>query len=388
MRNIPPGKMSQTAAFYYAFLVLGLIAGVFGPTLTTLASRTHSTLNEISIIFAARSFGYLVGSLLSGKVYDRGHGQLLIASSVGVTVLAFFSIPLIPLRWLLTLIVLALGLAEGGIDVGGNSFLSWMHGDQTGPFMNGLHFFFGAGAFLSPIVVAQVVLSTGEITWAYWFLALIALPSASWLAWLPSPAPHIHPTEHSSAVSDRRIVGAMVAFFFLYAGAEVSYGNWIFTYATKLNLTDATSAALLTSGFWGSFTLARLLAVPLSTRFKPGSILVVDMIGAIASVALVLFFRQSQLVLWVGTLGAGAFLASLFPTMLLLAGIKMKVTGQITSWLLIGAGGGAMLAPWLIGQLFEPLGAQITMAIVLVCLLGTLASVWVILGAKNPSRLE
>jgi len=38
--------------------------------------------------------------------------------------------------------------------------------------MNALHFFFGVGAFVSPIIVAQAILMTGDITWAYWVLAL------------------------------------------------------------------------------------------------------------------------------------------------------------------------------------------------------------------------
>lgn len=181
------GKISKTAAYYYAFIILGLITGVFGPTLTDLARHTQSTLNEISIIFAARSFGYLVGSLVSGRLYDRVRGHPLLVGGLITTALAFLLIPTIPLLWVLTLIVFLLGLAESSIDVGGNSLLPWVHGDKTGPFMNGLHFFFGVGAFLSPIVVAQVVLSTGEIVWAYWFLAVAALPGAMWLSRLPSP---------------------------------------------------------------------------------------------------------------------------------------------------------------------------------------------------------
>lgn len=372
------GKLIKTAAYYYAFIILGLITGVFGPTLTALAAHTQSTLNEISIIFAARSFGYLVGSFLAGRLYDRVRGHPIIVAALVVTALAFVLIPLIPLLWVMTLVVFILGLAESSIDVGGNSLLPWIHGDATGPFMNGLHLFFGIGAFLSPIVVAQVVVSTNDIVWAFWFLAMLALPSAFWLTRLPSPTPHKHSEEHVTVRASTLMVAAMVAFFFLYAASEVSYGNWIFTYTTKLNLSDATSAALLTSGFWGAFTLGRLLGVPLSTRFQPATILFVDLIGSIASVALVLVFPQSIIVLWLGTLGTGVFMASIFPTMLVLAGRKMTITGEITSWFLIGAGSGVMVMPWLIGQLFESIGAQITMVLVLASLVGALVALGVI----------
>ena len=377
------GKIWKTAAYYYAFVILGLITGVFGPTLIVLAAHTQSTLNEISIIFAARSFGYLVGSFLAGRLYDRVRGHPLIVSALITTALAFVLIPNIPLLWVLTLVVFILGLAESSIDVGGNSLLSWLHGDQTGPFMNGLHFFFGVGAFLSPIVVAQVVLSTGEIVWAYWFLAMIALPAALWLTRLPSPSPQEPSRENVAVRASKLTVSAIVVFFFLYAAAEVSYGNWIFTYTTMLNLADATNAAWLTSGFWGAFTAGRLIGVPLSTRFQPATILFIDLLGSIASVALVLLFPQSIIVLWLGTLGTGAFMASIFPTMLILAGRKMSITGEITSWFLIGAGSGVMVMPWLIGQLFEPIGAQITMVMVLASLVVALMALGVIVGFKH-----
>lgn len=372
------GKISKTAAYYYAFIILGLITGVFGPTINDLARHTQSTLNEISIIFAVRSLGYLVGSLLSGRLFDRVRGHPLIIGALIATALAFVLIPLIPLLWLLTLVVFLLGLAESSIDVGGNSLLPWVHGDKVGPFMNGLHFFFGVGAFLSPIVVAQVVLSTGEIVWAYWFLALAVLPAAAWLTRLPSPSPQKQSHENRTIRASKLLVAATVAFFFLYVAAEVSYGNWIFTYATKLNLSDATIAALLTSAFWGAFTAGRLIGVPLSTRFQPAIILLIDLLGAMASVVGVMLFSQSIIALWVGTIATGAFMASIFPTMLTLAARKMNITGEVTGWFLVGGGAGAMCTPWLIGQLIEPVGAQITMVVVLTNLMVALVALSII----------
>jgi fucose permease len=126
-----------------------------------------------------------------------------------------------------------------------------------------------------------------------------------------------------------------------------------------MHLADATGAALLTSTFWGAFTLGRLLGVPISTRLSPAKIIFVDLIGCLASVAGMILFPQSQFLLWLSTIGAGIFMASIFPTALALAGQHMTITASVTGWFLIGAGTGAMFFPWLIGQLIEPLGASI-----------------------------
>ena len=42
------------------------------------------------------------------------------------------------------------GLPAGMISTGGNTLLMWTHGRKAGPYINGLHFSFGLGAFLAP----------------------------------------------------------------------------------------------------------------------------------------------------------------------------------------------------------------------------------------------
>ena len=51
----------------------------------------------------------------------------------------------------------------------------------------------------------------------------------------------------------------------------------------------------------------------------------------------------------------------LFPTTISFASTRMTTTGRVTAWFLVGGSLGVMTLPWLIGQLFEPLGPQIAM---------------------------
>ena len=62
-------------------------------------------------------------------------------------------------------------------------------------------------------------------------------------------------------------------------------------------------------------------------------------------------------------------MASIFPTILMLAGKSMRVTGTITGWFLVGAGLGGMFLPWLIGQAFASLGPGSMMFIIIADLL-------------------
>ena len=72
---------------------------------------------------------------------------------------------------------------------------------------------------------------------------------------------------------------------------------------------------------------------------------------------MILLWPDSVLALWAGSIGLGLFMASIFPTTLMLAGERMRVTGAMTGWFLAGASVGGMSLPWGIGQAFVGTGA-------------------------------
>jgi FHS family Na+ dependent glucose MFS transporter 1 len=378
MRLAENGRLTRTAAYYVAFIALGLTNAVLGPTLPGLAEHTHSRLNEISFLFMAHALGYLVGSFQGGRLYDRVPGHPVMAFGLITMAAMLASVPMIPLLWLLTIALLLLGAAAGALDVGGNTLLVWIHGREVGPFMNGLHFFFGVGAFVSPILVAQAMRMSGDITWAYWMMALLVVPMAVWLLRLSSPAAPATVTEnpaalHSTAQASRRVasyertVVALTALLFLLSvAAEFAFGGWIFTYAVRLDLASETTAAYLTAAYWGALTFGRLVGIPIAARFRPRTILLVDLLGCLASLGVLLLWPGSVAATWLGTLGMGFFMASIFPTSITLAERRVTITGRITSWFLIGASIGSMSLPWLVGQFIEPLGPRSAMALIIV----------------------
>ena len=353
-------RLVITFGYYAAFIGLGLTTASLGPTLQNLADNTHSTLSQVSYLFTARSLGYLIGSLLGGRLYDRIKGHRVAGIVLLIMALTLALAPFIPILWLLIFDLLILGIGEGALDVGGNTLLVWLHREKVGPFMNGLHFFFGIGAFLSPVIIAQAVLQLDTFAWGYGILALLLLIPAAWLPPLPSPISKAQSEGRAPDKINYLLVGLLAVFFFLYVGAESSYGGWVFTYATALKLADTANAAYLTSAFWGALTVGRLLAIPLTARFRAGTILLADLLGCAVSLLVILLFPASLPAVWIGTLGVGLSMASVFPTMISLAGTWMATTGQITSFFFVGASFGGMFLPWVIGQLFEPVGPQVT----------------------------
>jgi FHS family Na+ dependent glucose MFS transporter 1 len=359
-------KYISTTAYYLAFILLGLTVSVEGPTLLKLAEHTSSALDEISSLFLFSSLGYLVGSYIGGRIYDRLPGHRFMASVLIFLGIMVAMVPLATTRGALFTIVLVLGLFKGALDVGCNTLLLWVHNETVGPFMNGLHAFFGVGAVIAPLVVARVLSLTGDIYWVYWIFSILCLPLALWIWGLPSPASRAVPAHHESASFPLLPVLVMVLCFILYVGGEAGYGAWIYTYAFTLNFGTEITAAYLTSVFWGSFTLGRLLGIWISTLAKPLTILYLDFIGCVISVGIILLFPQSNIMLWVGTILFGLAQASIFPTFLTLAEERMHVTGTIAGLFLVGAGVGGMILPWLIGQAFVQVGASAMMAMIFI----------------------
>jgi FHS family Na+ dependent glucose MFS transporter 1 len=383
-------KISKTIAYYVSFIALGMTTASLGPTLPGLAEHTNTRLGEISFLFTARALGYLLGSMRGGRWYDRKPGHrvaaLMLLLMAGMMVL----IPTLPLLWILAAALLALGFGEGTLDVGCNTLLVWVHREGVGPFMNALHFFFGIGSFLAPIIIAQAILLSGDITWAYWALAILVLPAAAVLWRLSSP--EIPPAARSEQAGQVNygLVALIALYFFLNVGAEGSFGGWIYTYARAMNLGTEITAAYLTSAFWGAFTVGRLLSIPIAAFLRPRWILLGDMLGCLASLGLIILGQGSYTAAWLGTIGTGLFMASIFPTTITLAGRHLPINGRITGWFFVGASAGGMSFPWLIGQFFEPAGPRSAMVIILAAMV---AAVLVFAGLllairKTESRRE
>jgi FHS family Na+ dependent glucose MFS transporter 1 len=135
---------------------------------------------------------------------------------------------------ILIVIISILGLAQSAVDVGANTLIVQMYGDKAGPYMNALHFFFGAGALLVPIVVAQVLLHIGTINWVFWLFAILAIPIAIQTFFSPGPTPLTQqPVTQRRVKINILLLGSIMLLFILNTGAEIGYGNWLFTYVIK-----------------------------------------------------------------------------------------------------------------------------------------------------------
>jgi FHS family Na+ dependent glucose MFS transporter 1 len=236
-------KLTATFAYYATYITLGATMALSGPALPWLAQNTSSRIDQISIIFVATSLGYMTGSLLSGRLFDRFPGHRIQALALLVIASSAALVPVLHSLPFLVAVLFLLGNFQGALDVGCNTLLNWTHAEKVGPFMNGLHFFFGLGSFLAPLVFARMVQAGNEIRWAFWIFSLLALPVAAWLWRLPSPPIHAKPAETAGGRSINLLFLLIVFFFVFNVGLELGYGNWLYTFSTRIHLLDGCLAS-------------------------------------------------------------------------------------------------------------------------------------------------
>lgn len=364
----------RTGSYYLLIICLGLSTALLGPTLPALARQTQSQLGDLGLAFLASSLGFTLGTVLASRVMEHVPGHRVIGVAQLVAAALMVLVPLAPSLPLLLAILFCRGLAEGHINAGANTMLVWVHRDGVGPFMNGMHFCFGLGAFTAPFLVAQVISAPGGYRWVYWAVAALgAVGGLLALALRDSPRPQPHPDRPAAEGRlELPIIVSSALFLFFYVGAEVAFGGWVYTYAVQLRLASISGAAYLTSAFWLSFTVGRLISIPMATRLPAKSTILGALCGCLALLLGAIALSGSSLVLWVLAIGLGLCMAPIWPTGYTLAGQSVRFTARVSAMILLGDSFGGMVLPWLAGRVIEQAGAQAMLYLVLSGIVGTL----------------
>jgi len=214
-------------AYGVSFIALGLALSALGPMLPFLADNLGVTIGKISFILTVSNLGYLIGSAGGGRLYDRFKGHRLMSLALVLMVVGAVLAPLVRNFYLLLLVFLVFGFGNGLLDIGGNVNLLWVFQSRVGPYMNALHFFFGVGAFLAPIILTNVMrLSGGALTWPFWTLAILFLPGLLGLSILPSPVnPEGGQEQETDQKPDTKLVILMMVLLRHPAGHRQRYGG-------------------------------------------------------------------------------------------------------------------------------------------------------------------
>lgn len=351
LRRIRP----PTGWLYLAtFISVGLALTLSGPSLTYLRDRAGVSKGDIGVLFPASSIGYLVGSLISGRLFDRGLGHRAVSGGlIGLGISALF-IPHVTGVGALSLVFAFLGAFSSCVDVGGNTLVVWhSRGLGSSRLLNALHLFFGFGALLSPLLVNRSLAWTGGLGVAVGFLAVYSFVIAGIILLHESPTPTRHNSASTGDQTPARVLGVIGVFFVLYVGVEIGFSGWITTYAEGIELPGANSATLLNTLFFVFFTLGRFIAVLIARRVRPGLMLVASCAVTAVLLLAMAVADGSPVAVWITTALIGLAVAPQFATMIAYAEDHIQLSGRATSWFVSAAGFGGIAMPFLIGKMLD-----------------------------------
>jgi len=156
-------------------------------------------------------------------------------------------------------------------------------------------------------------------------------------------------------------LGAAILFF--YVSTEYAIVNWLVTYFKDTGVLSAEVSQMMSSLLWVVIFIGRMLGALLVGRISRKVILVADGVGLLAFFLLV-FFSRSELPIFIGIMGVGLFMATIYTSALALGteNIKGNDLGMSTM-VLIGTTGG-IITPSLVGVVAEKAGIQMGMGVV------------------------
>ena len=367
-RPSSPELRLPVVAYLLSFLVLGLSVNVLGPALSELRDRADTDLGGIGVLFVGMSCGYIVGSLVAGRLYDQLRPHRVYAAALLALAIGMAAVPSLDTLPALFAVFVVVGVGAASVDVGANTLLIWELGEQVGRPMNILHLCFGLGALSAPLAVYV------GLEFACYLAAASCVGFALMVVRAPAPtAPTIVRDEHTTTTRPMLLI--LSVFFFLYVGLEVGFSGWVHTYAEEIEFSDL-AATWLTTAFWIGFTVGRMASSAFGQRVRPKSLLTVACSVTVLAAGVLVVGDGRAAPVWIGSILMGLATAPQFPGMFTYLERRIRVTGGATAWFVGASGLGGLVFPWLIGQWLDTSGAAAlpwSMLLMSVVLLGSFA---------------
>jgi len=150
-------RIYSTAILIFSFVALGMSTAMIGPALPDLAFKTHHSTKDYTSVFLARAFGFLIGVVIGGKVSDTKDEMAVTGMAILLCGAFLFFLGTLPTLALVSVVILAEGFAMGILDTVGNivALRLWptdKYEATQKSVMQALHAGFAVGGVLCPVL--------------------------------------------------------------------------------------------------------------------------------------------------------------------------------------------------------------------------------------------
>lgn len=350
------------AAACGGMFVFGIVMALLGAVLPLLSGRIHFELARSGTLFLVMNCAMLVSMLVLGPLMDRCGKKSPLAGGSLLVALALFLVGTASSYNTLVLGVVLLGAGGGALNGATNTLIADLYSDphRKNSALNLLGVFLGFGALSLPFVIGSLLTRVGLMT-ILTLAASLCLALAVLFIVLGFPPPK-RADGVSLAETWRLARNPLVLLFgsllFFQSGNEFVMGGFTSTYLIRESGSSITTASYVLAAYWGSIMLGRVVSSRLLLRIKGSTLLLLSALGSTASVS-VLLIASTEKVAILGVVLIGLSFASIYPTVLGLAGTQFEESsGTVFGVLFAIALTGGMTLPWAVGQIAETYGLR------------------------------
>lgn len=313
---------------YLAFISLGLPDSLFGSAWTVMRHDFNAALGTAGMISMTASGGTIISSLLSEKLIRRfGTGKVTFFS-VLTTALALLGVSFAPSIIWIALLAIPLGLGGGSVDAALNNYVALHYKPHH---MSWLHCFWGVGATIGPMIMAQFIqdgnnwrrgyLTVSIIQFALVLLLFVTLPMWGRNPKTPEKSEDLKDIK-SSAVTDgnlpiMKIKGVKMALlsFLFYCAIEYTVGLWGSSYLVNIKDISPATAARWVSMYYAGITIGRLITGFVTMKLSSSRLIRYGQVLLLSGAVLLILPFHSVFSL-IGLILIGLGCAPIFPCML------------------------------------------------------------------------
>ena len=373
----------------FAFFVSGASSMLMGNLMPFLRELYDINYTRAGFLLSLPSWGNLAAVFLTGYLPTYiGRRKTVLLTSVWMAT-AFLLVTFgIGGTALLPLACVMIGVARGGNSNFSNTMMSTLAGDRAAVGYNLLHGAFAVGAVLSPLALVACT-ARSENGWRYMAGGIIVLCVTQVIVYSRMALPEEKITGSIKSVDKRFLksksfwLGSAILFF--YISVEYAICNWLVTYFKDSGYLSANVSQMMTSLLWVVMFVGRMGGAYLVGKVPRKALLVVDGVG-LTIFFLLVFFSRSQVPIFIGIMGVGLFMATIYTTALALGTEKIRGNDLgVSNMVLIGSFGG-IITPALVGMVAEKAGIHAGMGVVVCVTVLLLAAILISVFMKEEKE--
>lgn len=379
------------AATLFVFFVSGASSMLMGNLMPYLRKIYPISYAQAGLLLSLPSWGNLAAIFITGYLPTYiGRRKTVLLTAVWMAV-AFFLVAFgVGGAAALPLACLMIGIARGGNTNFSNTMMSTLPGEKSAVGFNLLHGAFAMGAVLSPLALIACARISNR-GWRYMAMGIVALCLVQILVYARMRLPQERVTKSIRSV-DRSFLkdhnfwlGAAILFF--YISVEYAIVNWLVTYFQDTGVLTAEISQLMSSLFWVVMFIGRMIGAAIVGKVPRKAILVADGLGLLIFFLLV-FFSRSQTPIFLGIMGVGLFMATIYTTALAIGTERIKGNDLGVSTMIFLGSTGGIITPAVVGLVAEHAGIQTGMGVVVAVTLMLLATIVTSAFAKGGKQHE